>query len=429
MTVKKSLVLAAAVAAAVAAPGAFATNGYFTHGYGIKAQGMAGAGVALPQDSLAAATNPAGMALVGNRIDVGVSLFRPDRATAITGNSEAFGATNIDHDPNRDESFFIPEFGYNKMISNTMSFGVSVYGNGGMNTSYSRNIAPFSTTQPSGIDFSQLFIAPTVAWKLSDTNSVGVSLNLAYQKMLVYGLQNFDSATQSNSPGNVTNKGYDTATGLGARIGWTGQITPSLALGATYQSKTKMSKFAKYKGLFAEDGGFDIPSNYAVGLAFKASPKTVVAFDVEKINYTDVKSVSNPLGPVTGGVGTGVLTNTLGTSNGAGFGWEDMTVYKLGVSHQWNDKLTVRAGWNHGKQPIPAKETFFNLLAPGVVEDHLTLGASWNINKDMEMSANYMHAFSKEVKGSGSIPSQFGGGEANLRMEQDSIGIAFGWKM
>src|SRR3989344_5652211 len=75
MNIKKSLVLAAAVAAAVAAPGAFATNGYFAHGYGTRAQGMAGAGVALPQDALAAATHPAGMVLVGNRIDVGMMLF------------------------------------------------------------------------------------------------------------------------------------------------------------------------------------------------------------------------------------------------------------------------------------------------------------------------------------------------------------------
>lgn len=425
MNMKKSLVLAAAVAAAVAAPGAFATNGYFSHGYGIKAQGMAGAGVALPQDALAAAINPAGMALIGNRIDVGMSMFVPDRATNITGSSEIFGVTNVDHDPNGDESFIIPEFGYNRMLNNNMSLGVSVYGNGGMNTSYRRNISLFDSSRPAGIDFSQLFIAPTVAWKLSDTNSVGVSLNLAYQKMSVQGLGNFDSATQSNSPGNVTNKGYDTATGMGVRIGWTGQITSNVTMGATYQSRTKMSKFAKYKGLFAEEGGFDVPSNYAIGLAFKASPKTVVAFDVEKINYTDVKSVSNPLGPVSGTT----LQNTLGGSNGAGFGWQDMTVYKLGVSHAVNDKLTVRAGWNHGKQPIPAKETLFNLLAPGVVEDHLTLGATWNYSKDMEMSVGYMHAFSNEVKGSESIPSGYGGGEANLRMEQNSVGLGFAWKM
>lgn len=423
MNMKKSLVLAAAVATAVATPGAFATNGYFAHGYGVRAQGMGGVGVALPQDALAAATNPAGMALVGNRIDVGATLFRPDRATSISGNGTA--SNNIEFSANNDPVFFIPEFGYNKMLNSTTSLGVSVYANGGMNTDYTRNIPLFGSS-PAGIDLSQLFIAPTMAWKLSNTNTIGVSLNLAYQRIEIKGLQNFDNANQSSAPGSVTNNGYDTSTGVGARIGWVGQITPDVTLGATYQSETKMSKFSKYKGLFAEQGDFDIPSNYAVGLAVKASPKTVVAFDVERINYTDVKAVSNPLGPVTGG---GVLVNTLGTNNGAGFGWRDMTVYKLGVSHQYNDKFTVRAGWNHGKQPIPSDQTFFNLLAPGVVEDHLTLGATWNYTKDMEISAGYMHAFTKEVKGSNSIPASFGGGEANLRMQQNSFGIGLSWKM
>jgi len=38
-----------------------ATDGYFAHGYGVKSQGMGGVGIALPQDALAAAANPAGM--------------------------------------------------------------------------------------------------------------------------------------------------------------------------------------------------------------------------------------------------------------------------------------------------------------------------------------------------------------------------------
>ncbi len=44
-----------------------ATNGYFSHGYGIKAKGMAGATTAFAQDAMIAATNPAGMAFVGDR--------------------------------------------------------------------------------------------------------------------------------------------------------------------------------------------------------------------------------------------------------------------------------------------------------------------------------------------------------------------------
>ena len=62
---------------------AFATDGYFAHGYGVKAQGMGGVGIALPQDALAAATNPAGMGLIGDRIDFGATWFRPIRESEI----------------------------------------------------------------------------------------------------------------------------------------------------------------------------------------------------------------------------------------------------------------------------------------------------------------------------------------------------------
>lgn len=52
---------------------AAATNGYFTHGTGIRSQGMAGVGQALPLDSLGVTMNPVATALVGNRLDVGLS--------------------------------------------------------------------------------------------------------------------------------------------------------------------------------------------------------------------------------------------------------------------------------------------------------------------------------------------------------------------
>ncbi len=79
------LTLALIAANLLAIPAAHATNGYFAHGYGVKSQGMAGVGIALPQDGLAAATNPAGTALVGNRLDLGVTYFRPSRGADING--------------------------------------------------------------------------------------------------------------------------------------------------------------------------------------------------------------------------------------------------------------------------------------------------------------------------------------------------------
>ena len=72
----------------------YATNGYFSNGYSIESKALGGAGVALPQGSLDASINPAAMAFVGKRIDVGLSFFNPNREYKVNGNPSpppAFG--------------------------------------------------------------------------------------------------------------------------------------------------------------------------------------------------------------------------------------------------------------------------------------------------------------------------------------------------
>ncbi|MEO8332591.1 MAG: outer membrane protein transport protein [Gallionella sp.] len=399
-------------AGVMASPLAQATNGYFSHGYGMKAKGMAGVGIALPQDSLAAATNPAGIVMVGNRIDVGVDLFKPNRNTELTS---LMGPAAGTYSGNGDSSFVIPEFGYNKMLGTDSAVGVAVYGNGGMNTKYTdfntRTGGAMFGTGDLGVDLSQLFIAPTYARKLNPDNSIGISLNLAYQRFKAEGLQNF--AMFSATPGSLSNNGYDSSTGWGVRIGWTGQITPAVSLGATYQTKTKMGKFSKYAGLFAEQGGFDIPANYGVGVAFKLDNSTTLAADVQTIQYSGVKSIAN----------SGNVLQPLGSNGGPGFGWKDMTVLKFGASHKYDSNLEVRAGFSTGKQPIPDNETQFNVLAPGIVENHLTLGGTWTLANNGEVTVGYMHAFKKTVTGTGATAG------FNLNMSEDSLGVAYGWKM
>jgi long-chain fatty acid transport protein len=415
MKLKKIAVL---VAIAAASGSAFATNGYFSHGYGMKAKGMAGVGIAFAQDSLAAATNPAGMVMVGDRLDVGVDWFKPNRGASIAGTGVGI---NGSYDGNGDSSFLVPEFGYNKMMGWDMSVGVSVYGNGGMNTKY--NTSPFVAIggqSPAGVNLEQLFIAPTFAMKLNKNHALGVSIVMAYQTFGATGLQPFAVAASSSNPGFVTNRGNDHSTGWGLRLGWTGQVSENVTLGATYASKIK-GKFNDYKGLFAEEGRFDIPENYGIGIAVKATPKLTVAADIQQINYGNSKAIANPNCSSAGCL--------LGTSSGSGFGWRDMTVYKLGVSYELSKDMTLRAGVSTNRQPIPARETFFNILAPGVVENHLTLGGTWTLANKNELTVGYMHAFKKNVNGSGSVaPTGMGAGEANLHMSQDSLGLAYGIK-
>ena len=392
---------------------AFATNGYFAHGWGMKSKAMAGAGIANAEDGLTAANNPAGMASVGNRIDFGLDVFSPDRSASTVGSG---GDQNADG--NGDDNFLIPEFGYNQMLNDSMSIGVSVYGNGGMNTNYENGILLFNGgAGPTGVDLSQLFIAPTFAIKVDKQHSFGVSINLAYQQFEAQGIGGF--AGFSSSAANLSDNGMDSSTGYGFSLGYLGQLTPDFALGVSYRSETAMSKFDKYSGLFAEQGDFDIPAMYGLGIKYTPSSTVTILFDYTHISYSDIAAIAND--------SSTLFTSQLGNDDGAGFGWQDMDIYKLGVAWQVSKGLTLMAGWNHGEQPIPTSETLFNILAPATIEDHLTLGATWVMGKDSELTVAYMHAFENTVNGSGSIAGGLGGGEANIGMSQDSLGIAYGW--
>lgn len=414
--------LVVALAALGFAGSAFATNGYFAHGYGMAAKGMGGAGIAYPQDSLAAATNPAGMVHLGNRMDIGLEVFAPDRGFEL-GDSGIFdsgfnplgaGPSAASYDGNGSgamESWFpIPEFGYNRMINPNMSFGVSVYGNGGMNTTYGDGDHPFAggSGDTVGIDLMQMFIAPTVGYKVNDRFSVGASVNLIAASFKSKGLENLGQ----------NSNGRDYSYGANLHLGVMFKANDAVTLGATYQSKANMSKFDDYEVMFPNSGEFDIPATYGVGMAFKASDKLDIAFDVVRIEYGKVDV-------------TGNSPDAFGTG-AHGFGWNNQTVYKLGAAYKYSDDLTLRAGFNYGKNPVDVDSSMlglaFNTLAPGVVEKHLTLGFTKKLSATSSVTGYYMHAFNKKVDGTFVAPA--GGGNfmvapGTLEMNQNAFGLSY----
>lgn len=428
MRFPKRLARLAPIAATLAALPAFATNGYFPHGYGLKAKGMGGTATALAQDSMGGATNPAAMVWAGSRLDVGADVFSPRRSAERSG--AGFPTLNGSVDSGR-EWFLVPEFGYNRMLGNDLSLGVTVYGNGGMNTSYPQgnfncgggpaNI--LCGSGGAGVDLMQLVVAPTVAYKLALRHSVGASLLLAYQRFKADGLQAFDNAPGfppfTQSPGNVTNRGYDSSAGVGVRLGYFGRLTDAVSVGASYSPKTRMGNFDKYAGLFAGQGEFDIPENYSLGVAFTPAQGWTLAADWQRINYSDVPSVGNP----------GAAAAPLGADNGPGFGWRDVDVFKLGAAWQMNARTTLRAGFNRGRNPITSSNLTFNILAPGVMTNHYTAGFTYALAKDSEITGAFMYAPSRSVSGPSLFNAVMGpgaGGNETIRMRQFSFGVAWG---
>ncbi|MDH5764637.1 MAG: outer membrane protein transport protein [Gammaproteobacteria bacterium] len=443
---KKSLI-ALSVSGLLMSPLAQATNGYFAHGYSTKEKGLAGAGVAHSQDALASATNPAGLVNVGERMDMGAALFNPNREYSVSGtpaggplilNGGVPGTNESSHDV-----FLIPHFGYTMKLDDTSVFGIAAYGNGGMNTDYENVAPPAGFPTPSGtfgagaagVDLKQLFINATYAKTLDDKHSVGASVIFAYQMFKAHGLASFGGwggggFDLSTDDANLSDRGDDTSMGFGAKLGWQGKVTPEVTLGASYQTKMAMSEFDKYKGLFAEQGDFDIPATMILGAAWDIDDKRKLVVDIQQIYYSDVASIGNPMMPNLGICqlgGNNQDPNCLGGSNGAGFGWDDMTVIKLGYEWLQND-MTLRVGYSQGDHPISDSEVMFNILAPAVIEQHLTFGMTMPMGSNNELSVAAMYAFEGDVSGPNMYDGMGTGQRVELAMDQFEIQASYTMK-
>ena len=169
---------------------------------------------------------------------------------------------------------------------------------------------------------------------------------LAVQFFEAQGLQAFGMF--SSDPANLTNNGHDQSTGFGVRLGYLGRFTDRFSLGFSWQSEIGMDEFSDYAGLFADQGGFDIPSSWTVGIAVHPNAKVTFVFDVQQTTYGDIPSIGNPLFPNLGIAFMGDPTYLLGGDNGPGFGWEDITTYKAGLQVAGNNGWTWRFGVSTG---------------------------------------------------------------------------------
>jgi len=398
---------------------AYATNGMNPEGTGVKNRGMGGAGIALAEETAAIVINPAAAVDVGDRLDVALGVFSPKpRSYDLSGNTSGLNA-NQESDSNY---FAIPYFGMAFPIDAKSAWAFTISANGGMNTDYPDNFAKgFGYSGSTGINLAQLFLSGTYGRKLTPDVSVGISAIYAYQQFEAKGLKAFGDFGLSLYPTALSDNGTDSATGFGVKIGIQAKLSNTVSFGAAYQPKITMSKFDKYKGLFADQGELDIAGTISAGVAWKVNPQLTVAFDYLNIDYKGVTAIGN--------TSNTIGAKLLGSSDGPGFGWDSINVFKLGFEYASSSAMTWRAGWNHGDNPIKSSEVSVNFLAPGVVEDHLTVGGTYKLDQNSEVSFDFVHSLNNSVSGpfAPTLPP-FGGGTMKLEMSQNYFEMGYSKK-
>jgi long-chain fatty acid transport protein len=391
---------------AIALSPASATEGYFQNGYGARQKALAGAGAADSRDATAAALNPAGLVHVGTEASIAASLFSPRREVE---SPAFFGTVESGSDyfivPNLAASY---RFAPNPFVD---VVGFTVYGNGGMNTDWPAAANAFPAPAgpgvfgggKAGVDLQQALISLAFAKQFGPV-AVGIAPILARQQFKARGLGAF----------NITQNDTDVSWGGGVRGGIEVSLSPALRLGVAASSRIWTQDFDKYSGLFAERGGFDIPPSLQAGIAFDLTPSLTLLADYKHIWFGSVKSIANP------------STNPppFGADNGPGFGWDDVDVLKLGVEWRTSPDLTLRAGYAYATNAISARDVQLNILAPAVVQHHITAGFEYQL--DRNLSVEFAGLYAPEGEQSGYFLD--GVTPLDLRMHQYEATLGFKYK-
>jgi len=404
---------------------AHATEGYFQNGVGARNIATAGAGVADGRDATAINLNPAAISkLEDAELDIAISAFNPNRDFTVNGGPGFLPDGQTDSNA---PLFPIPNIAVAFPVGEDGALGFSVSANGGLNTNYSAVSNPACASPPfpanngvfcggkSGVNLMQVFISAAYAHDFGPVR-VGVSPILAVQRFRARGVLAFGGV--SANPAALSDNGQSMSTGVGGRIGIELEPTPGFRIGASYQTEFNMSKFDEYAGLFADQGDFDIPSQYQVGVAVDVAPEFTVMADYRRINYTDVPSVSNPSS----------VPLPFGSTDGPGFGWDDVDTFKIGVEYRPDANTAIRAGYSHNSQPISGSDVTLNVLAPGVIQDHITVGAAFAISNGMDLELAAMYAPDESVTGIEVTPMGPNPGRT-ITIEMNQIQVTAGLKI
>jgi long-chain fatty acid transport protein len=351
------------------APSAQATNGMDLEGYGPIALGMGGASFAYDNGLAAMMNNPATLGLMpqGNQIGVALHYLGPSV-------SAHYGTATAD---SGGKAYYMPAIGWVRK-NGAFAYGVGMYAQGGMGTEYSGDsFVAMGTGEPVRSELGVGRILFPLAYEVTPKLTLGGTLDLVWAGLDMKGAfgpggPRIDFSDNSSFTGAA--KGY----GYAGKLGLVYKAAPTLNVGLTYHTRTMLGDLqtddngAVFNGLVgkATVHDFQWPTTYGIGVAWQATQDLMLATDLKRIGWKESMQNYNLAFTPAGG---SEIPLTMAQN------WDNQNVFSLGAQYRVNDRLNVRAGYNYGKNPVPAAT--LNPLFPAIVEKHYTMGFDYRIGQ------------------------------------------------
>jgi long-chain fatty acid transport protein len=295
----------------------------------------------------------------------------------------------------------------------TMGLGIFGLVGGGVNFAGSYQTPVLTPRQPPktfGVgpiysNLSLLSINPMASYQVTEKLAIGGG------PIITVGTPSFNPAFFAPGPsGPLGLPTFPSATnarpyyGAGFQVGLLYELNSNWNLGFSYKSPIWQEKWdfnTSYPNKSPRTIGIQaqLPEIISWGVAYKGLPRTLIDLDLRYMDYANTSLF-----------GTKVVDG--------GLGWQSIFVLALGAQYQATDRLTLRGGYLYNMNPIRSEATLFNVQAPGIITNTLTLGASYQVNENVTASLAWMHGFRNAIEGP---ILQVPGSTARLDAQVDTI--------
>ena len=349
---KKSILLSMAVSAMLTA------GAYKIPEQSLNGMALGAAYIAHTTDADTAYYNPANMSFLDPEVryfETGVTLAHlPSNSYAgiqvlpgsvVVPSAVASGESEVENIP-------IPYMHYVAPAMGKWRYGVSLVAPAGLTKRWK---SPVQKLFAEEFTLKNVEFNPVLSYRISDTLSIGGGLRAVYSEGKVYS----DGALvgvpfKREMEGDTIEFGYNLA------VAW--HPTDDVAVGVTYRSKIDLNEEGEanlyLSGIgrqFDASVSLPIPAALNIGISKTWNDKLTLEFVYERTFWSAYKTLDfeygSPIQPALVGAFDDPKEKL----------WEDTNTYRLGLTYQYSDKLTLMAAYSYDESPVPEKHINYEL--------------------------------------------------------------------
>ena len=317
--------------------------------------------------------NPAGMTLLPDRqVVVAGHLILPQAEFSGTVTPDIGGGNGGD----AGGLALVPNAYFAFRLTPDVHLGVGLNAPFGLKTEYDSDWK--GRTHAIESELKTINLNPSIAWKASETLSLGAGLSIQYAEATL--------SNSANGAGIATVHGDDYGWGFNLGVLW--QPSVATRIGLAYRSEVEQnlegdvdfSVAAIANGPVTADT--TLPDSASLSLFHKLSPKWDLLADVTWTGWSDFRELRI--------VRNGGVTLALTPQN-----WDDSYRYSIGANYHLDDRLTLRGGVAFDE--TPTSDAYRTARIPDEDRTWVAFGAQYRLSEKTVLDFGYAHLFIKDA--------------------------------